>query len=214
MRLLRRCRIAAAVPLLGLSGAALAQAPSVRQLPPTLAETCVLHVWPSATAKSSYTGWFHGGAVDGDRRGIKGYPNLHGAVLSTAAQQQLLRDIDWKTLGGRPGASVVVHDQPPEPGDDLARTTPLIADRPDCYTELIVHSVFVERAAFAATTVRVMAITKMWHSKLSAPETYSLMTKERADFGAGEEQTVERSLKAAFTDSIKQVLKSNYFHIR
>jgi hypothetical protein len=202
--------------LLGISSGSLAQVSSARQLPvaaPSLAgEACVLHVWPSATAKSSYMGWFHGGAVDGDRRGIKGYPDLHGRVLSTAVQQQLLRDIDWKTWAELPAASVVVHDQPPEAADDLGRTTPLITDRPDCYTELIVHSVFVERAALSTTTVRVMAITKRWQGNLTTPKTYSLMTHERAEFGAGDEQSIERSLKGAFTASIQQLLRSSYFH--
>lgn len=217
MRLLSRCFVAATLPMLCIASTALAQvASSARQSAiPAQAiapEGCVLHVWPSATAKSSYMGWFHGGAVDGDRRGIKGYPDLHSGMLSTGVQQQLLKDIDWNSLAEMPAASVVVHDAPPEPGDDLGRTTPLIGDRPDCYAELIVHSVFVERAAFSATTVRVMAITKKWQDKQAAPKTYSLMTNERADFGAGDEQTVELSLKRAFTGSIQRVLNSSYFH--
>ena len=219
MRLLRRCRVAATLPMLAISTAAPAQElPSTQQSPapaPSIAAgACVLHVWPSGTAKSSYMGWFHGGAVDGDRRGIKGYPDLHSGVLSTAVQQQLLQSIDWKKLAEVPASSVIVHDAPPEPGDDLGRTTPLIADRPDCYAELIVHSVFVERAAFSATTVRVMAISKSWRDKLAAPKTYSMMANERADFGSGGEQTVERSLKGAFTGSIQRVLDSSYFHRR
>ena len=216
MRQSRRCPIAAAVPLLALASAVLAQAAPAQPAaaPPAVREACVLHVWPSATARSSYTGWFHGGAVDGDKRGIKGYPDLHGAVLSAAVKQQLLRDIDWRGLAELPPASVIVHDGPPEPGDDFGRTTPLIADRPDCYAELIVHSVFVERAALSDTTVRVVAITKRWQDRGAPPKTYSLMTKERADFGAGDGQTVERALKGAFTGSIRQVLKSSYYHPR
>jgi len=217
MRLMRRCQILATLPMFCIAAAAPAQngssLTSARGAANSVdAKACVLHVWPSSEAKSSYMGWFHGGAVNGDRRGIKGYPDLHGDVLSTAVQQQLLKEVDWPTLAELPASSVVVHDAPPAAADDLARTTPLIANAPECYGELIIHSVFVERAAFSATTVRVMVIAKRWQAKLSSPKTYSMMTDHRANFGTGDKPAVELSLKTAFISSVQQVLSAKYFH--
>lgn len=171
----------------------------------------MLHVWPSATARSSYTGWFHGGAVDGDRRGIKGYPAMHGEVLNAAVQQQLLNDIDWPGLLNRPGLSVVVHDQPPAPQDDVGRTTPLITDRPDCYHELLVHSVFVEGAAFSAKSVRVMIIAKGWQGPNALPRNYSAMANEAVNFDSQDNGVIERSLKNGFVASVRKTLMASYF---
>jgi hypothetical protein len=215
------CLLAAAV-VIGLPSRGLAQSEPTRDaqaISPSSAAAaasaaknhCVLHVWPSATARSSYTGWFHGGAVDGDRRGIKGYPAMHGEVLNTVVQQQLLNDIDWPGLLNRPGLSVVVHDEPPAPQDDVGRTTPLIIDRPDCYQELLVHSVFVEGAAFSAKSVRVMIIAKGWQSSDASPKTYSAMANEAVNFDSQDNGVIERSLKNGFVASVRKTLTASYF---
>lgn len=90
-------RLVAALVSLGLPHPALA-ATAVQPIavPSASAQTapvagapngCVLHVWPGADAKSSYAGWFHGGAVNGDKRGIKGYPDMHATALGTGVQR-------------------------------------------------------------------------------------------------------------------------------
>jgi hypothetical protein len=176
-----------------------------------VSEACVLHVWPAKNAQSSYMGWFHGGAVDGDRRGIKGYPAMHSDVLTVSAQQQLLTTIDWAQSLSAPGISVVVHDGPPPEQDDRSRTKPLIAERPACYEELLVHSVLVERAAMSSSTVRVMVIGKKWRGSDAAPETFSVMMKEPVNLGAGDNKLIEASLKDGFVASVKRVLTSKFF---
>jgi hypothetical protein len=156
-------------------------------------------------------GWFHGGAVDGDRRGIKGYPALHGDVLSTGVQQQLLTGLNWPDLLNRRGLSVIVHEQPPEAQDDLSRTMPLVADRPACYLELLVHSVLVERAAFSSTSVRVMVIGKTWAAPDSPPKTYSAMANASVDLSSPDAGVIEGALKNGFVASIRKTLTSSYF---
>jgi hypothetical protein len=168
---------------------------------------CVLHVWPSADAQSSYTGWFHGGAVDGDKRGIKGYPALHADVLTTGVQRQLLSAIDWRELLGRSNLTVVVHDQPPPAADDQGRTTAIVQDHPGCYQELLVHSVLVERAVFSKTTVRLMVISKDWRGSSSEPSTYSAMVDAPVDLAAD----ADTSLKGGFVESVRKILMTKYF---
>jgi hypothetical protein len=173
-------------------------------------EVCGLHVWPAGNAQTSYRGWFHGGAVDGDKRGIKGYPALHGEVLTTAVQHQLLANIDWSNRLATPNLAVVVHDQPPPAQDDLDRTAPLIADRPDCYDELIVHSVFVERAVFSATSVRLVIIGKKWSGQNTEPSTFSLMTDQKVRLDDQHPDNLESSLKDGFVASLGKALNTKY----
>jgi hypothetical protein len=212
----KRRRLCAAAILVCASSTALASQPS--QSPPlpasgpgTAGNQCALHVWPAADAKSSYAGWFHGGAVNGDKRGIKGYPQMHSDVLTTAAQHDLLQQIDWAKGLARPNISVVIHDQPPEPQDDRTRTQPLIAERPACYEEFILHSVFVERAALSASTVRVVVIGKSWRDPAAPPKTYSVMMDEKVSLGGQDDKLVEQSVKAGFLGSIHKALVSSSF---
>lgn len=173
-------------------------------------EVCVLHVWPAGNAQTSYRGWFHGGAVDGDKRGIKGYPALHGEMLTTAIQHELLTNIDWSNGLAKPRLAVVVHDQPPPIQNDLDRTAPLIADRPDCYDELIVHSVFVERAVFSATSVRLVLIGKKWSGQNGQPSTFSLMTDQKVKLDDRHPDNLEASLKDGFVASLEKALSTEY----
>ena len=115
---------------------------------------------------------------------IKGYPALHGEMLSTAVQQQLLGTINWAGVLASSKLAVVVHEHPPEPQDDQGRSAPLVASRPPCYQEFIVHSVLVERAALSSTTVRVMIIAKTWRDQTSPVETHSIMADEKVNLGA------------------------------
>ena len=172
---------------------------------------CVLHVWPGSDARSSYTGWFHGGAVDGDKRGIKGYPRMYSDVLSTAAQRELLQDVDWAERRTTPGLNVVVHDSPPPPDDHLGRTTALIAGHPDCYDELLIHSVFVEGAAFSSKTVRLMVYAKRWRGVGGMPATYSAMSIEKVVLTDKDPAVIEKSLKDGFTSAIGQYLRDEHF---
>ena len=214
-----RCLLAASV-FFGLSSASLAGEPAssnnqsasaLSPVPGGTAEACVLHVWPAGDARSSYRGWFHGGAVDGDKRGIKGYPAMHSDVLTTAVQHQLLEKIDWSGLLATQNLSVVVHDRPPPSDDDQARIAPLTADRPDCYGELIVHSVLVERAVFSATTVRLMIIAKKWRGRTGQPSTFSVMSNEKVKLDSQDMETLETSMKNGFAASVAKTLSNQYF---
>ena len=173
-------------------------------------EGCVLHVWPSGDAQSSYSGWFHGGAVNGDKRGIKGYPAMHSEVLTTSVQRQLLASVNWSELLARPSLTVVVHDEPPPAQDDQGRTTALMPDHPACYQELLLHSVLVESAAFSNSTVRLMIISKDWRGASAQPSTYSAMVNAPVDLRTDP----DASLKNGFVESVRKVLISKYFQQR
>ncbi|HEV2595757.1 MAG TPA: hypothetical protein VGU01_11200 [Sphingomicrobium sp.] len=175
------------------------------------AQDCVLHVWPGSDAHSSYSGWFHGGAVDGDKRGIRGYPAMHADVLNTAAQRALLAKIDWAELRAMPGLKIVIHDAPPPPQDDLARDVPLIGNHVGCYDELLVHSVLVERATFSSRSVRVMMIAKRWRSPDWRAATYGAMSVDTVDLGAGDVSATQAALEAGFTSAIHKFIRDEHF---
>jgi hypothetical protein len=123
----------------------------------------------------------------------------------------LLTGLNWPDLLNRRGLSVIVHEQPPEAQDDLSRTMPLVADRPACYLELLVHSVLVERAAFSSTSVRVMVIGKTWAAPDSPPKTYSAMANASVDLSSPDAGVIEGALKNGFVASIRKTLTSSYF---
>lgn len=210
-------RLLAALALLGMAQTA-AAAPSpaapgriTNGVAADAPSGCVLHVWPGADAKSSYAGWFHGGAVNGDKRGIKGYPNMRASVLATGVQRDLLNRVDWSGQLAVPGLAVVVHEQPPEAQDDLARATPLVADRPACYAEVLIHSVLVESEVFSANTVRVMLVFKLWKASAVRPWTYTTMDTEKVRLDRDAPDLAETSLKDGFAAAVSKSLHTGYF---
>lgn len=227
MSICSRLRLCAVASLVGFSSASFAGispqvlvqvgAPQTAAVisPPTIAPTvtqaCVLHVWPASDARSSYSGWFHGGAVDGDKRGIKGYPIMHATYLSTAVQSQILSGIDWADLRSMPGLKTVIHAEPPPPQDDLARATPLTEGPANCYDELLVHSVLVEGAAFSSKSVRLMIIAKRWRAPESRPATYGAMSLENVDLRLGSSDVIEATLKSGFVSALKKYLRDEHF---
>lgn len=199
---------------LGVSSSALAAPVAFAQTQSVIApisgtDACVLHVWPGPDAKSSYSGWFHGGAVDGDKRGIKGYPEMHASALATSAQRALVERVDWSGQLDKPGLSVVIHDEPPVVQDDLTRKTALLTNRPTCYAEAIIHSVFVESEVFSAKTVRVLLIFKLWKGS-SVPWTYSTMDTEKVRLD-GEAAATKLSIKDGFVAAVTKSLHAGYF---
>jgi hypothetical protein len=124
------------------AGASAAQA----QEAPTAA--CELHVWPSGALNSVYSGWFHGGIVNGAVTGRDGYPDVPPDPLGAASQIALLDGARPHALIGRDGYRLVIHDQPLTSRE--IRTTPgrLTTDAAACYAELIVDDIFLQQDVF------------------------------------------------------------------
>ncbi len=130
---------------LGLS-AALVASPLLADEPasvPTV-QICELHVWPGNDLRSIYSGWFHGGIVDGAVQGRDGYRPLPSRPLTAERQVERLRGLPIAQLLGLTEYAVVIHDQPLD--SRTLRTTPgrLAPDTVPCYAELAVDDVFFQ----------------------------------------------------------------------
>ncbi|GAA4643158.1 hypothetical protein GCM10023115_11180 [Pontixanthobacter gangjinensis] len=105
---------------------------------------CELHAWPTQGIRSIYSGWFHGGIVDGAVKGRDGYKELPERVLPPEVQVSEMRKMDLAGILNLPGYSVTVHANPlpsrvarSTKGRILRRATP-------CYAELVVDDVFFQ----------------------------------------------------------------------
>lgn len=180
---------------------------------------CELDIWPAATTHTTFQGWVRAGAVDGARRGMKGYPDLHANALDTGQQARLLSTIDWRAAFSDPSLVVVVHTAPTGSEDDRSRTSRLVPDGPSpCYRELIITSSFVESEVFSARSVRILALRKRFDGAGSAPANFSSMSeaailfsdqdKAAADAGA----RMDAAVQAAFVSAVNKFAVMQSFH--
>ena len=109
---------------------------------------CELHIWPSGPLNSVYSGWFHGGIVNGAVTGRDGYPEVPADPLGSASQVSLLAGAQPHALIGRNSYRLVVHDAPLT--SRAIRTMPgrLTSTDIPCYAELIVDDVFLQQDVF------------------------------------------------------------------
>jgi hypothetical protein len=224
-RILASVRAMLAAPWLFAMTAAIpvsAQTLPAQALSATAAQSpapCELHVWPAATTHTTFQGWVRAGAVDGARRGVKGYPDLHANALDTGQQARLLSTIDWRAAFNDPALVVVVHAAPSGSADDRFRTSRLVAEGSSpCYRELIIASSIVESEVFAKQSVRILAIRKRFDGSGSAPANFSSMSEEailfsEADKAAGDASTrMDAAVQAAFVSAVNKFAVMQSFH--
>ncbi len=157
--------------------------------------------------------------VDGARRGVKGYPDLHANALDTAQQARLLAKIDWRGAFSDPALVVVVHAAPTGSDDDRSRTSRLVGEGSSpCYRELIISSSIVESEVFSKQSVRILALRKRFDGAGSAPANFSSMSeaavaisdadKAAADYGA----RMDAAVQAAFVSAVGKFAVMQSFH--
>lgn len=107
---------------------------------------CELHVWPTDAVRSTHSGWFRGGIVDGAVQGREGYTKLPDSILTPEAQVRTLGELDLPALMQLPGYTVVLHDE--RLPSRVIRATPgrLVPGTPAaCYAELVTDDVFFQQ---------------------------------------------------------------------
>jgi hypothetical protein len=177
---------------------------------------CELHVWPAETTHTTFLGWVHGGAVDGNRRGIKGYPNLYADALDTPQQVRLLSQIDWPAQTGDPGVHVTIHQVPTGSDDDRTRTSRLIADAGSCYREIIITASLVEAETFSSQSVRVVVLRKRFDGVGVSPVNFSTMSMAKIEVPEKNvpefDEKMGDAVRNAFLAAFKKVIIIQSFH--
>jgi hypothetical protein len=195
-----------------------AQPPSATAVPSTA--PCELHVWPAATTHTTFQGWVHAGAVDGARRGVKGYPDLHANALDTEQQARLLATVDWRGAFNDPTLVVAVHPAPTGSADDRSRTSRLVAESSasPCYRELIIATSIVESEVFSKQSVRILALRKRFDGVGSMPVNFSSMSEAAIMFSDADKAApdadarMDAAVQAAFVSAVSKFAVMQSFH--
>jgi len=140
--------LATCLAALGGAASALLGAPALAAqdtAAPAAATGCELHVWPSSPVRSTYSGWFHGGIVDGAVQGRDGYKKLPDSILTSEAQVRTLNEVGVVETLKLQGYTLVMHDKALP--SRVIRTTPgrLQPGAPPCYAELVTDDVFFQQ---------------------------------------------------------------------
>lgn len=125
-------------------------------VPPTAATSCTLHVWPGSSLRSTYSGWLHGGLVDGAVNGRDGYRKLPEQPLDTAKQKQVLESLDLTSALGLSGYRVVVHAETLDSRTMRTTAGPWLPDGGACHAELAVDDVFYQEDVFSGRWLKVI----------------------------------------------------------
>ncbi len=207
--------IIAAIP--GAAQTLPAQPPSATAVPSPA--PCELHVWPASTTHTTFQGWIRAGAVDGAKRGVKGYPDLHASALDTEQQARLLATIDWRGAFNDSALVVVVHTAPTGSADDRSRASRLVAEGSSpCYRELIIASSIVESEVFSNQSVRVLALRKRFDGEGSNPANFSSMSEAAIVFSDADKSAADASarmdaaVQAAFVTAVNKFAVMQSFH--
>jgi hypothetical protein len=141
--------------------------------------SCTLHVWPGSPLRSTYSGWIHGGLVDGAVNGRDGYRKLPEKPLDTARQKLVLEGTDIAAALGLSGYAVVVH---PEALDSRTlRTTsgPWLADGGACHAELAVDDVFYQEDVFSGRSLKVIYRYRSFRGAATPERTFGQIITEK-----------------------------------
>ncbi len=114
---------------------------------------CELHVWPAQDLHAVWTGWVHGGIVDGGQKGRSGYRAAPARVLSAERQIELLRAQPLDQLLGLPGHRVVIHDMPLDSTAIRTGTARHDQSAVPCYAELLLDTMVSQKDVFSGSAL-------------------------------------------------------------
>lgn len=159
----------AVVGAFSLSASVASAQDSAAAAPANAASVCELHVWPADAVRSTYSGWFHGGIVDGAVQGRDGYKKLPNSILTPEGQLRTLGEQDLPALLALPGYKVVLHDQPLASRVIRATKTRLLTESPPCYAELVTDDVFFQESILVGRHLKAIFRFRQFDGGSDAP---------------------------------------------
>lgn len=174
-------------------------------LPPA----CELHVWPGGPVRSTYSGWFHGGIVDGAVQGRDGYKKLPDSILTPEAQLRTLRDADVAETLRLPAYKVVFHEEPLSSRAIRAATGRLLADTSPCYAELVTDDVFFQQDLIDGRFLKAIFRFRQFHAGSETPtRTFGTYVQVRlTQFPPAEPEQLDAALeefRTAYGQAVKE----------
>lgn len=141
--------------------------------------TCTLHVWPGSSLRSTYSGWLHGGLVDGAVNGRDGYRKLPEKPLDTARQKLVLEGLDIAAALGLSGYTVVVHAETLDSRTMRTTPGPWLADGGACHAELAVDDVFFQEDVFSGRWLKVIYRYRSFRGAATPERTFGQIMSEK-----------------------------------
>ena len=135
------------------------------------APQCELHVWPAERFQAMTTGWGVGFGLIGAMMDSAGHANGDKArrsqlasALDSEGQLHALEQLDLVSLLHLPASRVVVHAEALDPKTVDKVTTRRSDSTSPCYNELIVTSVFYQKAAMWGRSLRTSFVLRHFNN--------------------------------------------------
>lgn len=171
-------------------------------------QACELHVWPGGPVRSTYSGWFHGGIVDGAVQGRDGYKKLPESILSPEDQLRTLRDADVAETLRLPTYKVVFHEEPLTSRAIRSATGRLLADTPSCYAELVTDDVFFQQDLIDGRFLKAIFRFRQFFDGDTPSRTFGTYVQVRlTQFPPAEPEQLDAALeefRTAYGDAVKE----------
>lgn len=140
------------------------------------AAQCELHLWPAERFQAMTTGWGVGfgmlGALAdaaGHANGDKARRSQMASALDSDGQLNALQQLDLTNMLHLPPSRVVVHAQALDPKTVNKVMTRRAESTAPCYNELIVTSVFYQKAAMWGRSLRTSFTLREFRAPTGAP---------------------------------------------
>lgn len=172
-------RLCAALSCVATLVAVPASAQDASSAPSTGDATCILHVWPGSQLRSTYSGWLHGGIVDGAVNGREGYQKLPEAPLDTARQRQLLAKVDIASALGLPGYGIIIHEEALDSRTMRESAGPWTPSPGSCHAELAVDDAFYQEDVFSGRYLKVIYRFRRFANNQTPERSFGQIVAER-----------------------------------
>ena len=168
---------------------------------------CELHVWPGSGLNSIYSGWFHGGIVNGAVTGRDGYPTVPTEPIDTANQVELLKAVQPNIALQQPDSRVIFHDAALPSRTIRSATTRIDPSIAPCYSELIVDDVFFQQDIVDGSFLKILFRYREFGTDAAPRKTFGTWVKTRLllfpPTPATDMAAAAAELRSAFSNDVK-----------
>ena len=192
----------AAAALLAFGGPAEPQT-----VPGDIAGSCELHVWPGSGLNSIYSGWFHGGIVNGAVTGRDGYPAIPAEPIDTANQVVLLKDSQPNIILQQQSSRVIFHDAALPSRTIRTATTRIDPSSAPCYAEFIVDDVFFQQDIVDGSFLKILFRYREFGTEAAPRKAFGTWVKTKLVLlppkPGTDVEAAASELRSAFSNNVK-----------
>ena len=164
-------------------------------------------MWPGSGLNSVYSGWFHGGIVNGAVNGRDGYPVIPSEPIDSANQVALLKKSDLSVVLKQPAARIIFHDAPLPSRTIRTTATRIEATAVPCYAEFIVDDVFFQQDLVDGSFLKILFRYRQFGADAAPEKVFGTWVKTRLRLLPPKPETdltaAADELRSAFSNNIQ-----------